>query len=98
MTDPSQAEFHAALALDAPARYARFVGRVAESRAVWTLSTASGWVLARDGARELIPMWPDERSAAACATEAWLGAAAEPVDLAVVLGKWLDELARRRRW
>ncbi len=98
MREPSQAEYHATLSLGAPARYADFVEQVAERGVVWSLSTPTGWVLAKDGARELVPMWPRERYAVACATDAWLEAAPERVDLAVVLGKWLDHLARRRRW
>jgi hypothetical protein len=61
-------EFESVLALSGSERYAYFVKRVADWAELWSLKTEDGWVLAGDDAgHELVPIWPHQRFAMACA-------------------------------
>jgi hypothetical protein len=80
-------EFTSVSALPAPERYGHFVKQVVDFEAVWSLRNASGWVLSGDAdGRELVPVWPHARYAAACATDEW--ADCEPI--AIPLDQWLS--------
>jgi hypothetical protein len=83
-------EFAAVSALPPAERYAHFVKRVADTEEIWSLRGHEGWVLAGDGERELVPVWPHARYAAACATGVWSGA--EPSTIA--LEEWLEAWSR----
>jgi hypothetical protein len=65
-------EFAAVSALPGPARYAHFIGQVADWEEVWGLRGSGGWVLAADDdGRQLMPIWPHARYAEACAVGEW---------------------------
>jgi hypothetical protein len=82
-------EFSALLGLPAPDRYAVFVSRVADWEEVWSLRTADGWCLmANDDGVELIPVWPHQRFADACA-DAQKQEKAATISLEDWLNKWL---------
>ena len=91
-------EFAAVTALDGPARYSHFIGQVADWAEVWSLKSPDGWILAAaaDG-QVLVPVWPHERYAAACAIGEWAGATAQAIPLDVWLERWLPGMKRDLR-
>ena len=93
----ADAEFAAVSALDATERYAHFVKRVADTEELWSLRAADGWVLAGDPTRELVPVWPHPRYAAACVSGAWAGSEPAVISLEQWLAEWLPGIARDRR-
>ena len=61
-------EFEAVLPLPAQRSYAYLVKRVVGWERIWSLGTEEGWALSSDDeGRELVPVWPHECFAAACA-------------------------------
>jgi len=91
------AEFAAVSALSPAERYAHFVKRVADTEEVWSLRGADGWVLAGDSARELVPVWPHPRYAAACVSGAWSGSEPAVIPLEKWLAVWMPGIARDHR-
>jgi len=62
-------EFAALTGMNAPDRYSVFLNRVVDWEEVWSLRSAKGWCLmADDSGAEMIPVWPHERFATACAS------------------------------
>jgi len=91
-------EFAAVSALDGPARYSHFIGQIADWKEVWSLKSANGWILAGAmGGQVLIPVWPHERYAAACAIGEWSGATAHAIPLHDWMEKWLPGITRDHR-
>ncbi len=83
----NDSQYAAVVALSGPDRYSHFVRHVADVEEVWSLRTAEGWVLASaENGRQLVPVWPHPRYAAACATGNWQGA--EPAQ--IPLDRWLE--------
>ena len=63
-------EFESLIAMAAPERYAVFIKRVADWQELWGLRSHTGWTLmADDLGNELVPVWPHNRFADACADE-----------------------------
>ena len=93
----SDREFEAILALAGPERYAHHIKRVADTEQLWSLAAPGGWVLASDGRREPVPIWPHPRYAAACATNTWKDAEPSAIRLDDWLTKWLPGIARDGR-
>lgn len=93
----SDQEFAAVSALPPAERYAHFVKRAVDTEEVWTLRGQEGWVLAGDPARELIPVWPHPRYAAACASGEWEGAEPTRIALDDWLAAWLPGIERDER-
>lgn len=88
-------EFKAVLALPAPARYEHFIKKVVDMEAIWSLGTDNGWALSGDDAgHEIVPVWPDERYAAACAIDEWAGNEPRSIPLNHWLNAWLPGIAR----
>jgi len=94
----SDKELAAVLELPAPKRYQYFVKRVADAETVWSLGGTGGWVLLGDaGEHEIVPVWPHERFAAACASGDWADNEPRPILLADWLTAWLSGIARDGR-
>jgi hypothetical protein len=74
------------------------IKRIADSEVLWSLKSADGWVLASDDkGTHLVPVWPAERFAQACADGFWAGSVATPITLGDWLAKWLPGIARDNR-
>jgi hypothetical protein len=90
-------EFSTLLGMPAPERYALFVRRVADWQEVWGLRTENGWCLmANEDGVELIPVWPHQRFADACANIQNQEKAAS-ISLEDWLEKWLPGMIRDGR-
>lgn len=96
--NPSEKEIQSVLALDGDKRYDYFVKKVADQEQVWSLRHDQGWVLASgDAGRVLIPVWPAEKFALACATGTWEGHAAQAIDLDAWLERWTPGMEKDAR-
>jgi hypothetical protein len=72
-------EIEAVLSLPAQLSYAYLVKRIVGRQRIWSLGTEEGWALSSDDeGRELVPVWPHERFAAACAEGSWRGYSPNP--------------------
>jgi hypothetical protein len=81
-------QLKAVVTLPAPQRYAYFIERVAQTRAVWGLFR-NGWALAtKDDGTLVFALWPEREFAQLCAEFEWEGY--EPQ--AFALDELLDEL------
>ena len=91
-------EFDAVSGLPFQRRYEYFVKRVADWETVWSLVKDAGWVLVGDSeCHEVVPVWPHERYAAACAIDGWAGALPRSIRLDDWLNKWLPGIERDQR-
>jgi hypothetical protein len=91
-------EFESVLSLSGSERYAYFVKKAADWEEIWSLKTEDGWVLAGDDqGNELVPIWPHQRFAIACATGNWRGSEPAPIELSVYLERWIPGMLRDRR-
>ncbi len=91
-------QFSAALKLSASLRYDHFIKRVADWGTVWSLGTAEEWALLGDAEeREVVPVWPHERYAEACASGDWAGHHPRSIPLVEWLDAWLPGIARDGR-
>ena len=80
-------EFAALTGMNAPDRYSVFLNRVVDWEEVWSLRSANGWCLmADDSGAEMIPVWPHERFATACASND-----SEEQAASISLDDWLDK-------
>ena len=80
-------EFATLTGMSAPDRYSVFLDRVADWEEVWSIRSANGWCLmADDSGVEMIPVWPHERFATACASNNKQEQAAS-----IALDDWLDK-------
>ena len=85
----SKQEFDSVLSLSGEERYSYFIKKVTDWEEVWSLRNQDGWVLAADpSGHEVVPVWPHERFAQACAEGSWKGC--DPV--VIKLGEWM------KRW
>src|SRR5262249_19517838 len=88
-------EFAALIGMSAPDRYAVFIRRVADWQEIWGLRSDAGWHLTADeNGVEVVPVWPHERFAQACADN---HERAAPIPLADWMEKWLPGLQRDGR-
>ncbi len=78
-------------------RYAYLIAKVVEHGGIWSLWQATGWVLAIDGERTLIPVWPHARFAAAAANGAWAGCEPRSIALDSWLEQWLPGIEEQGR-
>ena len=86
-------EFKAVIALPAPKRYKYFISRVADWEQVWTLGHEDEFVLAADDdGNRLLPLWPHEKYADACATGPWGGSIPQTIQLTELLDELLPDL------
>jgi hypothetical protein len=91
-------EFAAVRALPASGRYEYLVKHAADEGRIWSLRGDDGWVIGADGhGRELHPVWPHERYAAAAIEGEWDGTRPEPIDIHEWLDKWLPGMVSARR-
>lgn len=91
-------EFASVLALPGDRRYSYFISKVADWGLVWSLASDDGWALAADDeGHELIPAWPHERFASACATNNWAGYEPRAIELSNWTEKWIPGMIRDRR-
>jgi|SRR5215203_1575542 len=91
-------EFEAVLSLPAQRRYAYLLKRVVDWERIWSLGTEEGWALSSDDeGHELVPVWPHERFAAACAEGSWGGYEPRAIALSVWLGRWIPGMQRDQR-
>lgn len=89
----SDQEYEAVLKLDGPARYDHLIKRIADSEELFSLRDGSGWFLAgADDGRDLHPVWPHPRYAAACAIGNWAGAQATAIPIDEWLDSWLPRM------
>jgi len=94
----SDKELVAVLGLPAPERYQYFVKRVADAEAVWSLVGTGGWVLLGDTENhEIVPVWPHERFALACASGDWSSNEPRFISLSEWMEAWLPGIARDDR-
>jgi len=91
-------ELSAVTPLTDPDRYSYLIKEVAGAESLWSLGDASGWVLMSDDqGRELVPIWPHERYAEACATGIWADAVPRRIELLKWMEDWLPGLVRDGR-
>ena len=88
----SDQQFTSVIALSGSERYAHLIKRVADAEEIWSLRGPDGWALAGDAERELVPVWPHPRYAAACAADQWSGAQPVAIPLVEWLTAWLPGL------
>jgi hypothetical protein len=75
-------EFEAVLSLPGQRCYAYLLKRVVDWQRIWSLGTQAGWALSGDDeGHELVPVWPHERFAAACAEGSWRAYEPRAIDL-----------------
>ena len=85
----SDEEFNAVTALPSDVRYEHLVKQVADWSMIWSLKSPDGWVVGGDDSgRELHPVWPHERYAAAAAIDAWKGTAPAGIEIHEWLEVW----------
>ncbi len=75
-------------------RFSYFVRKVADFEALWGLFD-DGWAIASDSDdAKVIPFWPEQEFAAACAESEW--ASYRPVEIALddLLDTWIDGLTK----
>ncbi len=91
-------EFESVLSFSGSQRYEYFIKKVADWETVWSLKKENGWVLAADDqGHELVPVWPHERFALACAAGNWAACGPSPIDIATWLERWIPGVLRDRR-
>jgi hypothetical protein len=88
-------EFASVIRLPAPKRYSYFLKKVSDWRQLWSLATVDGWAEASDDAvKMLVPIWPHERFAKACATAAWQDYEPRRIDLDVWIEHWIPGMTK----
>jgi hypothetical protein len=91
-------EFEALLARSEPERYEYLIKKAADTEHLWSLWTPAGWALSgHEEHKEMIPVWPHERFAAACATAAWQGYEPRSISIRDWLEKWIPGMLRDGR-
>src|SRR5262245_4324842 len=91
-------ELESVMALSPEKRYDVFVQRAAAGGVVWSLARETSWaVTSNERGYELVPVWPHERFAAACASGYWAGYEPRSIPLEQWLERWLPGLQRDQR-
>lgn len=90
-------ELQAVSALPGAQRYAHAVAQIADWAQIWGLhghgGSDSGWATARDGhGQPALALWPHAPYAQACASGAWAGLQARPMDVHAFLARMLPPL------
>lgn len=95
LTDP---EFEHVRRATPAERLKYLVNHVADERAIWSLRNADGWVVgADDDGRELVPVWPHQRYAAAEAVGPWADTKPARIALRDWLQTWTPGMTRDGR-
>lgn len=80
--------------LAAPERFSYFVRKVADSGQMWGLFS-SGWAMAANSAHvKVMPVWPEEDFASACATDAWVGYQPKAILLSDFVSNWMPGMTK----
>jgi hypothetical protein len=92
----SDQEFESVSRLDNDRRYAYFLSCVSDTEEVWSLGTSDdSWAAATDDdGTEVVPVWPHERFAAACARGDWANDRPRIITLEAWVERWLPGIAR----
>lgn len=94
----NETEIRAVVSLDGPERYTHFIKRVTDSRELWTLKAADGYLLMGDDqGTPHAPVWPHARYAEICAVGDWSGSRPSPLSLSEFLNKWIPGLQLESR-
>ncbi|HEY2585405.1 MAG TPA: DUF2750 domain-containing protein [Tepidisphaeraceae bacterium] len=90
-------EFESVIKLGAPARYEYAIKRIADRQEVWSL-WENGWVLlGADDGREMVPVWPHARFAAAYAVGDWADREPRAIELSAWIDRWIPGITRDGR-
>jgi hypothetical protein len=90
----SDHEFRSVTALSPSQRYDYFIKRVAALGEVWGLSRDNRWAYAcNTEGRQLVPVWPHARFAAASAVAEWEGYEARSIELDAWLERWIPAMS-----
>ena len=91
-------EFQNVVRLLAPKRYEYFVKKIADANELWSLCKEGNWALTSDDdGTELVPVWPRERFAAACALGIWSSYVPKAIPLEEWLRAWIPGLIKDSR-
>lgn len=91
-------EFESVTALPPAERYSYTIKRVADWETLWSLAEKGQWALSGDDkGRELVPVWPHERFARACATGGWGGHEPQQIELPIWMERWIPGLQQENR-
>ena len=94
----SDQEFESVLSLPGTKRYSYFVKKVADREEIWSLRNQDGWVLYADSvASDVVPVWPNERFAQACAEGEWQDCQPAVIELSAWMERWIPGMARDKR-
>jgi hypothetical protein len=95
---PKEKEIQVVPGLPGPKRYEYFVKHTADENQIWSL-WQGGWALARDSqGRELVPVWPHQIYAEACATKEWEGYAPQAISMDAWLERWIPGMIEDKRF
>jgi hypothetical protein len=95
--EPREKEMSAVNKLGAADRYAYFVKKVADENRLWSL-WKDGWALAADEAgHQVVPVWPHQNYAVACARGDWSEHVAKEIDLDAWMERWLPGIEKDSR-
>lgn len=81
------------LALPAAERYRSVLMLLADWEEAWGLKDENGWIVRSSNGDEAFPLWPHSTFAAACARDAWEGAAPGAIPLDDLMDSLLPLLA-----
>lgn len=94
----NEKEFTSVVHLAAPERYTHFIKRVADRQEVWSLYADGGWALVGDdNGNELVPVWPHEEYAVACAKDKWTGYRPQVIELRAWMKRWIPGMIKDKR-
>jgi hypothetical protein len=94
----NEKEFEAVTALPASDRYSYTIKKVADWEVLWSLVKRQEWTLSADNdEHELVPVWPHERFAAACATGQWESFEPQNIALSTWVEHWDPGIHRDKR-
>lgn len=91
-------EMKAVTGLNGARRCEYLAKRVADTKQLWSLKSADGWVqMCDDAGAPLFPIWPHERYAEACATADWADCKPAAISLESWLRAWSPGLEQDNR-
>jgi len=91
-------EFNSVISIDPPKRYSYCIKRIVDFEELWSLWTIDGWALTSDSqGNELVPIWPHEKFASACASGAWVGYEPRTISLSDWINRWIPGMTRDKR-
>ncbi|WP_286237497.1 DUF2750 domain-containing protein [Neptuniibacter halophilus] len=81
-------EYLKILQADNEQRYSFFINEAATQREIWILTDQYGCVMLNTEDEDCVPVWPDQATAEAWATDEWSECKAEAISLAVWHNRW----------